>query len=349
MAKPIPKLNSVELDNIRVEYDKEKDTIRIIAQDKDLSAPFALGVQKGGKLEKDLKDLLASKGITKQIAPAKINIYGASTSNLVIQPHGKIPLFSHEKKGQVITVTSARSGVGKSTAAVMFGGALARTPEFTQLEDPYKICIVDFDVANGSLGHIVKSDKQGSLGIYENGKIDASTILRHTYYDSSLGVYVIPISLKDNIEAINYLGEKFFEKLLKELKEIFHLVIIDTASNDLAHTNNLAYENSDVIILASNFDRSTHYSVNTWLKTFHNKTLLNKITVLLSSTPKLQAEANMKELRGLFNPLSIVGNIPMDSVSILTSLRNRNLGGLFETNNKVAEAYEIVASRMLQN
>lgn len=348
MAKPIPKLNSVELDNIRVEYDKEKDTIRIIAQDKDLTAPFALGVQKGGKLEQDLRALLASKGITKEITPAVIDLQDKKISNLVIQPQGKIPLFNPEKKGQVITLTSARSGVGKSTAAVMFGGALARTQEFNAITDPYKICVVDFDVANGSLGHIVKSDKQGSLGIYESGKIDKETILRHTYYDTSLGIYVIPVSLKDNIEAINYLGEQFFTKLLKELKDIFHLVVIDTASNDLAHTNNLAYSNSDVIILASSFDRSTYYSVNTWLKTFTQKETLNKITVLLSSTPKLQAEANMRELKGLFNPLSIIGNIPMDSVSILNSLKNRNLGGLFETDNKVAEAYEIVASRMLQ-
>jgi Mrp family chromosome partitioning ATPase len=347
VAKPVPSQNSITLDQVNIVLDVEGKTVKIVCSDEQLNGSFALGVQKGGKLERDLLNLLAQHNINlplKAPAPQKV-----ADSSLIIPIIGKPPIFQPKTKGHIVSVASSRPRVGKSTAAVFLASALARQPNFVDNIDSHKICVLDLDVMDGELQNIMKSTTKGSMGIYESGVISKQSILENVEYNEKLGIHILPISNK-KMNASDYLGEQFFSKLLDELKQIFNVIVIDTESNDIAHSNQKVFDISDVVILASTVDRSAEYGVRSWLQSYakHNQDV-KKVTALLTNTPKLQVMANLDDIRKTFSPLSIVGNVPMDSVGLLNALKRNDIAGLFENGNKVAESYLLIADRLAEN
>lgn len=346
MAKSYPSQKSITLDQVSVVLDAENKTVKIVCADAELDKAFALGVQKGGKLEKDLLALLNKHNITFPVKEPEPKVI--KDTSLIMPTVGNIPTFNPTGKGHVVSVTSSKPRVGKSTAAVLLASAFARQPNFIEENDGYKILVLDLDVMDGEISSILKTTSKGSIGIYEEGVINRETILKHIEYKEDLGIYALPISDK-KVNASGHLGEQFFCKLLDELKTIFNVIIIDTESNDIAHSNQKAFDISDVIILASNVDRSSEYGVRAWLSSYNkNRGNVKKVTTLLTNTPKLQVMANLDDIRRTFSPLSILGNVPMDSVGLLSAFRRNDLAGLFDNGNKLAESYILVAERLLK-
>lgn len=379
VAKRSPSQNSAELDHVLVEYDPVTGGLRVILTDSELPAGLVLAVPKGGRIEKTLTTLIntpqpedpggapavpvspqqeEAPPATKKPAAKEEPVPTATGSipipvredelqpELFVPTVGNIPKIRVGEKGNVISLVSPRAQSGQSTAAVMLASSFLRTPGVGDSANPYKVLIVDLDLQDGSLQSMVPAINEGSKGIYNSGVINQETLLQNITKRTESGFHILPLA-KESWDASDWLGVDFFNRVVDVAKDIFDIIILDIPVKDIAHVTDPLLKKSDVILITNTINLRQELNTRQWLQSHFNlKSTVMKTSVIFTNSPTLQVKGSWDELQRIYRPIGIIGNVPMDTSSFLTAMRQSNFQTLYETKNIVAEAYSVIADRL---
>jgi pilus assembly protein CpaE len=149
------------------------------------------------------------------------------------------------KRGTLITVFSAKGGVGKTTLATNLAAALADNGKRS-------VCIVDLDLALGDVSIVMQlfpihtiADAVGMEGSLDPQALEGLL----TQHSPGLSVLVAPVQpdAKDRIKG------DLVSRVLHILKERFDVIVVDTppAFDDVVLQ---AFDESDLLLLVANLD-----------------------------------------------------------------------------------------------
>jgi pilus assembly protein CpaE len=149
------------------------------------------------------------------------------------------------KRGTLITVFSAKGGVGKTTISTNLAAALADNGKRS-------VCIVDLDLALGDVSIVMQlfpvhtiADAVGMEGSLDPQAVEGLL----TQHSPGLSVLVAPVQpdAKDRIKG------ELIGRVLHILKERFDVVVVDTppAFDDVVLQ---AFDESDLLLLVANLD-----------------------------------------------------------------------------------------------
>lgn len=149
------------------------------------------------------------------------------------------------KRGTLITVFSAKGGVGKTTLSTNLAAALADGGK-------RNVCIVDLDLALGDVSIVMQlfpvhtiADAVGMEGSLDPQAVEGLL----TQHSPGLSVLVAPVQpdAKDRIKG------ELIGRVLHILKERFDVVVVDTppAFDDVVLQ---AFDESDLLLLVANLD-----------------------------------------------------------------------------------------------
>lgn len=144
--------------------------------------------------------------------------------------------------GGLLTVFSAKGGVGKSFVSTNLSCALA--------DLGHRVCLVDLDIEGGSDSLMLSLTPQHTLADLERfrGNLDASALESLlTQHSPRLWVLPAPIHLSATV-AVSAVGP-----VLEQLKDMFDAVVVDTSGSfdDYALQ---AFDHSDLLVLVGTLD-----------------------------------------------------------------------------------------------
>ncbi len=141
-------------------------------------------------------------------------------------------------EGKVITVTSRKGGVGKTTTLLNLAGV------YSNLEK--KVLILDLDLFSSSISISLNLKKEKTI---YNLVLD---ITNHKF--TEITDYVIPynnfisvLSSVNDPRLASHIGVKYIEQIIHIVKHYYDVVLIDT-SHVLNDLNVVVYDNSDTIL-----------------------------------------------------------------------------------------------------
>lgn len=139
---------------------------------------------------------------------------------------------------KVITITSGKGGVGKTTSAINIGAAIH---EFGR-----DVIVVDANLATPNIGlHLGAPIVPVSLNHVLSGKADIGDAI----YEHESGTKIIPSSL--SIKELRELNHGKLKEVSKKLKKIADFVILDCAAG-LGDEAIAAIESADEILIVTN-------------------------------------------------------------------------------------------------
>ncbi len=139
---------------------------------------------------------------------------------------------------KVITITSGKGGVGKTTSAINLGAAINKFGK--------EVIIVDANLATPNIGlHLGAPIVPISLNHVLNGK----TQIADAIYEHESGMKIIPSSL--SIKELRNLNHDGLKEVSKKLKKMADYVILDSAAG-LGDEAIAALEAADEIIIVTN-------------------------------------------------------------------------------------------------
>ncbi len=144
------------------------------------------------------------------------------------------------KKGKILTVTSMKGGVGKTTTVMLLAHVYAKYGR--------KVLVIDLDLYNGNLAFAYNVKVKNNL---YNLCDDLSN---NRMRDDGFNDYLIEVdenihllaSVKDPRQA-NKIDHHYIDNILKSLKYNYDVILIDT-DKSLSVNNMVAFVNSDLLI-----------------------------------------------------------------------------------------------------
>jgi len=172
-----------------------------------------------------------------QIAASRTPAVAVSQSPSVIAT--AMPL----RRGTVISVTSPKGGVGKTTVATNLAIGLAQTA-------PNSTVIVDLDVQFGDVASALNLSPEYTLPeAIQPGVRRDSMVLKTFLTLHSTGLYAICGS--PNPEAADAVTPEAVDELLRTLAQEFRWVVVDTAPGMTAHTLSALDHSNELVLVAS--------------------------------------------------------------------------------------------------
>ena len=129
----------------------------------------------------------------------------------------KIGHLAEKTNFKIVAVTSAIAGEGKSLCAINLAKSFAATSK-------QKILLIDADLRKAEMAGRLGIPPVPGLGEFLRGSASANDILRNS---STRGFHVIPAGTR-TVDPGDVLGGNVLGKLLGNLRDHFHLVILDT-------------------------------------------------------------------------------------------------------------------------
>ena len=147
--------------------------------------------------------------------------------------------------GRVVTVTSPKGGVGKTTVATNLAVGLAQ-------RYPQQVILVDLDVHFGDVSSALNLTPQHTLPDIARGPAARDTIAVKSYLtEHATGLYVVPGS--QSPAAADTVTATDIAQLLLLLRGQFAFVVVDTAPGLTEHTL-AALDHTDSLVLVTSLD-----------------------------------------------------------------------------------------------
>ena len=143
-----------------------------------------------------------------------------------------------KNEGKIITITSRKGGVGKTTTLLNLAGI------YSNLEK--KVLIIDLDLYSNSIAVSLNLNKEKSiynmvLDIQNNKFTEVKD------YMIKYNEYISVLSSVNDPRLANHIGVKYIEQIINMVKHYYDIILIDT-NHVLNDINVKIYDNSDTIV-----------------------------------------------------------------------------------------------------
>jgi capsular exopolysaccharide synthesis family protein len=229
--------------------DRLNNTFRSPVQLEELTGESLLGVLPAIGSKIDRKDVIAHL----KEKP------GSSMAEAIRNLRTSILFSDIDEPPKVVAFTSSVPREGKSTTSMLVA--------LTSRQMGKSTVIVDCDLRLPTLAGLINSkDHQAGLMSVLAG---SSTIEEAVYKDSETGLHVLTTvgqPINNRINAADILSSRKFETLIKELSEIYDLVILDTPPTLVVADTRIISKLADAVVYAVKYDSTPRGAVLEGLK-----------------------------------------------------------------------------------
>lgn len=178
-----------------------------------------------------------------------------------------------DKLGRIISVTSSKGGVGKSTVSMTLATFLGKQSKeaYTngKVDRPLKVLLIDMDVYDAQVSFLAGLTNPTIVNIFSeyesnrgfNRKIIHDNILHADHLD----IDVILASKRP--ETHRNITDEFYKELLTRLRKDYDYIILDTSVSYLESTlSKVCYPMSDKIVYVTEPVVTSIYSMTRWIR-----------------------------------------------------------------------------------
>ena len=231
---------------------------------------------------------------------------------------------------KLITITSGKGGVGKTTTAINLGAALTSFGK--------SVVILDANLTTPNIGlHLGAPIVPVSLNHVLSGKAS----LADAIYEHKSGTRIIPSSL--SVKELRNLNHSKLKEVGKKLRKMADIVIYDSAAG-LGEEAVAAMESADELIIVTNPEIP---AVTDALKTSKLIEEMGKVTkgLIITRSTNSKGEMPISNISEMME-VPILGVVPEDK-SIKKSVLMKNAVVYTHPNSKSARAYRKIAAKLL--
>lgn len=230
---------------------------------------------------------------------------------------------------KLITITSGKGGVGKTTTAINIAAALNSFGK--------DVILVDANLTTPNVGlHLGAPIVPVNLNHVLSGKAKVADAI----YEHASGTKVIPSSL--SVKELKKLNHSGLKDVGKKLRKMADFVIMDSAAG-LGEEATSAIEAADELLIVTNPEIT---AVTDALKTAKlaeemKKEVLGVVVTRVKGTKDEMSLSNIGEMLDL----DILGVVPEDS-RISTALRHKDAIMHYSPGSKASKAYKRIAAKI---
>ncbi|OEF96196.1 AAA family ATPase [Desulfuribacillus alkaliarsenatis] len=221
------------------------------------------------------------------------------------------------KRGEMISISSAKGGVGKTMLAVNLAVALSKRNK--------KICILDADFQFGDVS--LAMDIQATFSIKDIiegiDRIDLDALISSLNLHDS-GVHVL--SAPDRPEYADLVTTSVLEKILDLLLGYFDYVIVDTEVG-LQEKSLFLIDKTDTLLIVTNLEMTTLKNTKLMIETLDVLGFRDKVQVIVNRSD-MESVIQATDVPGILNETSPI-YIPND---FQTTSQSINIGVPFVSN-----------------
>ncbi|MDD5098634.1 MAG: cell division ATPase MinD [Candidatus Pacebacteria bacterium] len=233
---------------------------------------------------------------------------------------------------KIITITSGKGGVGKTTTAINLGAALNAFGK--------EVIIIDGNLTTPNIGlHLGAPLVPVSLNHVLSGKANVSDAI----YEHESGTKILPSSL--SVRELKKINHSKLKDVAKKVKRMADIVIIDSAAG-LGEEAIAAIESGDELLIVTNPEIP---AVTDALKTAKVAEQMGKDVrgVIVTRVKGRKTEMPIVNVRDMLE-LPIIGVVPEDD-NIQASLVRKDALMHTHPKSKAARAYRKIAARIIGN
>ncbi|MDX1469255.1 MAG: AAA family ATPase [Acidimicrobiia bacterium] len=242
------------------------------------------------------------------------------------------------EKGQIITITSAKGGSGKTVLATNLALVLNRTPDT-------KVCLVDADLQFGDVCLVLQLEPRFTMvnAAHELHQLDAELLdSLLTEHPSGLKVLAAPLepAFADDITTAGLM------QMLDVLQSSFDYVIVDTASM-LDELILSLIEKSDQILMLVDMDLPSVKNAKLALETLRLLKFSTANVKLVMNRSNSKAKLDNKEIEGALK-MEISAAVPSDAI-VAASVNEGRPVVESDPKSKVSKGFESVAALIVDS
>jgi MinD-like ATPase involved in chromosome partitioning or flagellar assembly len=327
MAQSDDRKKYVTLDDIRVSYKPKDDTIHLTSTDPDVQAGgFHLSLSKGTQTETTLRDLLIEHEVIKNILPK-------------FEFNETTPKLDLTKKGSVLTVSSNKGGVGKTTLSLLVGSLLndalieLKSPQVNQKD--LRVCVVDMDTRDGQIGYLLEKSTPTVVNLLTASELTPEVIKSNLHYDEKLGIWVLLAPKR--ARTADYLSPELYQDIIQKLRGMFDVVVLDTLVNYISDPllNEVAFPLSDVILLLTNYSRGKDDRMNRWINEME-QTNPEVLAKTINVANMIMEGMKLTPVSTSFGEVPLVGILPLNGM-VHKAYAENNLRSLLEKSDEFSK------------
>ncbi len=237
--------------------------------------------------------------------------------------------------GEVITITSGKGGVGKTTATANLGIALAQLGK--------KVVVVDVDIGLRNLDVILGLENRvvyDLVDVVEGACSLRQALIRDKRAD---GLYLLPAAQTRDKTAVN---PAQMNALCKQLKEEFELVLIDSPAGIEQGFRN-AVVPADRVIVVTTPEVAAVRDADRVIGLLEAENKRDIYLLINRVNPDMVERGDMMSVDDVLDILAIplLGVIPEDPAILISS--NRGMPVTLNSHSKAGEAFRNVSRRLL--
>ena len=194
-------------------------------------------------------------------------------------------------EGKIITITSRKGGVGKTTTLLNLAGI------YSNLEK--KVLIVDLDLYSSSISVSLNLKKDKTiynmvLDITNNKFTEVNDYVNK--YNENIDV----LSSVNDPRLANHIGIKYIEQIINIVKHYYDVILIDT-NHILNDLNVIIYDNSDTIVNVMSNDPVDLVNTKNFIE-IANDIEFKNLKILLNESNSLEEKYfSMYDIRSFLN------------------------------------------------
>lgn len=183
------------------------------------------------------------------------------------------------KKGKMITVTSVKGGVGKTTFILTLAGIYARKNK--------KVLIIDMDLFSGDIEAILNKDSKKDLyTLFED--ITNNNFSNIDSYITQANEFIDFLAAPKDPRYASKITSKFLNSLFSKVITRYDVILVDT-NHVLNEINLVTFDNSNQILYLINNNSMNLKNMRTMISIFSDMQLKNYKIILYDACDKTKA------------------------------------------------------------